>query len=79
MDYAIKRGEFSWALEHLKDGRRVTRAGWNGKGMYIALHTPTADEAMTESYVYIKNAQDGLTPWICTQGDLLADDWELAK
>ena len=28
---------FSVALEHLKGGKRVARAGWSGKGMWIAL------------------------------------------
>lgn len=27
--------DFSIALGHLKAGRRVSREGWNGKGMYI--------------------------------------------
>lgn len=26
---------FGWALERLRDGKRVARAGWNGKGMYL--------------------------------------------
>lgn len=29
--------DFGKALEALKAGRRVQRAGWNGKGMWIAL------------------------------------------
>jgi hypothetical protein len=28
---------FGQALEALKSGRRVSRAGWNGKGMYLWL------------------------------------------
>lgn len=28
---------FSGALLHLKGGARITRAGWNGKGMWVAL------------------------------------------
>lgn len=31
---------FSAALELLLDGKRVARAGWNGKGMWIMLVTP---------------------------------------
>lgn len=30
-------GDFGNALRALKEGRRVCRAGWNGKGMWIAL------------------------------------------
>lgn len=28
---------FGWAIEQLKLGNRVRRAGWNGKGMYLWL------------------------------------------
>jgi hypothetical protein len=29
--------KFGEAIEALKDGKRVTRAGWNGRGMYLWL------------------------------------------
>jgi hypothetical protein len=29
--------DFGWALGMLRAGRRLQRAGWNGKGMWIAL------------------------------------------
>lgn len=29
--------DFGWALKHLKEGRKVAREGWNGKGMWLAL------------------------------------------
>lgn len=29
--------DIGWAVAQLKDGRRVRRAGWNGKGMWIVL------------------------------------------
>ena len=28
---------FGWAIAQLKDGRKVARAGWNGKGMFIVM------------------------------------------
>lgn len=28
---------FGWAIEQLKIGNKVARAGWNGKGMWIVL------------------------------------------
>jgi hypothetical protein len=31
------KNDFGWALQALKDGNRVARAGWNGKGMWLAL------------------------------------------
>lgn len=38
----LGRGTFGDALVALKDGRRVARAGWNGKGMWLAL-TPGSE------------------------------------
>lgn len=29
--------DFGWALDALKQGKRVAREGWNGKGMYLWL------------------------------------------
>ncbi len=31
--------DFGKAIEALKAGKKVARAGWNGKGMYLALQT----------------------------------------
>lgn len=28
---------FSWAIERLKEGEKVCRSGWNGKGMFLTL------------------------------------------
>ena len=28
---------FSWALDRLKEGKKVCRTGWNGKGMFLTL------------------------------------------
>jgi hypothetical protein len=28
---------FGEAIEHLKEGKRVARSGWNGKGMWLVL------------------------------------------
>ena len=64
------------AVAAMRAGRRVARAGWNGKGMWLALQVPDAHSKMTESYVYMKTAQGGLIPWLCSQADLLATDWE---
>ena len=29
--------DFGWALEKLRQGHKLRRAGWNGKGMWIVL------------------------------------------
>jgi hypothetical protein len=67
-----------WAVKELHNGRRVQRAGWNGKGMYLELQVPDANSKMTLPYVYMFTAQGDLVPWLCSQTDLLAKDWQTA-
>jgi hypothetical protein len=67
------------AVTAMRSGKSVQRAGWNGKGMYVALQVPDQHSKMTESYVYMKTAQGGLIPWLCSQADLLADDWSVVS
>lgn len=67
-----------WAVKQMRDGRKVSRDGWNGKKMYLALQEPDVHSKMTLPYVYIKTVDDQLVPWLCSQTDLLAVDWFLA-
>ena len=66
------------ALQRMRDGQKVQRAGWNGKGMWLALQVPDAGSKMSLPYVYMKTADDKLVPWLCSQTDLLAVDWQVA-
>lgn len=66
---------FSEALEYLKRGVRVTREGWNGKGMWLALQRPDENSKMTQPYIYICPASSRLVPWVASQTDLLEEDW----
>ena len=43
---------FGQALEHLKQGGAVARAGWNGKGIWLELQVPDANSKMTLPYIY---------------------------
>lgn len=63
------------AVEALRAGRRVARAGWNGRGMSLELQTPDAHSRMTQPYVFMHTADGGRVPWLCSQTDLLASDW----
>ena len=69
---------FGDALEYLKQGHKLTRHGWNGKGMYIMLQRPTEQSKMTLPYIYMKTVRGDLIPWIASQTDMLAEDWALA-
>lgn len=66
---------FGGALESMKAGRRVCRAGWNGRGMWCALQVPDEHSKMSLPYIYMRTVDGSLVPWLASQTDLLADDW----
>lgn len=68
---------FGEALAYLKGGGRVSRDGWNGRGMFLELQRPDANSKMQRPYIYIKTAQGQLVPWVASHGDLLETDWSL--
>jgi hypothetical protein len=79
---------FSSALEALKEGKKVTRAGWNGKGMFAYLvpaqkfpaNTDVAketfgDEVPYRAYLALKTVQDDIACWTPSISDILSNDW----
>ena len=66
---------FSEALEGLKQGARVARMGWNGRGMFLSLQVPDVHSKMQLPYIYISTVEGRLVPWVASQTDLMADDW----
>lgn len=71
--------DFGWALTQLRAGVHVARYGWNGNAMWLGLQTPDKNSKMTLPYIYMYTAQGDLVPWLASQTDMLADDWEIAK
>jgi hypothetical protein len=64
--------KFGEAVEALKSGARIARAGWNGKGMRVYLRT---EEGFEPSMVLV-TAQDKYQPgWNASTPDVLAEDW----
>lgn len=68
---------FGGALSFLKEGERVARQGWNGKGMWVELRHPSEHSEMTQPYIYMKTVSGDLIPWLASQADVLAEDWVL--
>jgi hypothetical protein len=74
--------DFGWALDELKERTLVRRFGWNGKGMYLFLVTPSEYtilgwEGMEHCpFIAMKTADEKVVPWLASQTDMLADDWE---
>lgn len=73
--------DFGIAIQQLKLGNRVTRKGWNGKGMSLYLeewNSPFPDEPEYQPCIVMITAQGKLQPgWLASQADMLAEDWEL--
>lgn len=74
---------FGLALECLKKGMHVCRAGWNGKGMWLELQRPDEHSKMTLPYVYLnypadaQNTPGARVPWLASQTDMLSEDWKV--
>lgn len=85
---------FSTALELIKRGKKVARAGWNGKGMFIFLVPgsqfqvnrppllgiyPEGTEINYHAHIDMKTAQGYIVPWLASQADMLAEDWTIVE
>ena len=80
---------FGLALELLKKGMHVCRAGWNGKGMWLAIvegydYNPKTDNGAVHAlgceklpWIGMKTADNKFVPWLASQTDMLAEDWKV--
>lgn len=79
--------DFSEALKRIKAGRCVRRTGWNGKGMRVYLEDSLVwivpggvFKGQRRKYdpviVLFTSAGTHQPGWICSQADLLANDWQ---
>lgn len=81
---------FSDVVRGLKAGKRFARAGWNGKGMFIFLVAGSRFKVNREpllsilgegtevdyhGHVDMRTATGQIVPWLCSQTDMLAEDW----
>lgn len=65
---------FGEALEALKQGYRVLRPGWNGHGMWLRLEPADGE---WQAFIAMRTVQGSFVPWLASQTDLLAEDWEV--
>ena len=83
---------FGVALEALKLGHRVSREGWNGKGMFVYIVPKDSYPAKTgaakahfgagalvpyNAYFAIKNVNDTVSTWVPSVNDCLSEDWAI--
>lgn len=67
------------AISAMREGRRVARSNWNGKGQWLALQVPDEHSKMRKPYIYIHPVDGELVPWLASQTDILADDWYVVE
>ncbi len=72
---------FGLAIEAMRMGKRVARAGWNGRGMYLSICEGGGfrDGFRTVDFIYMKTADDQITPWVTSQMDVLAGNWMIVE
>jgi len=80
---------FGDALIMLKQGNKVARTGWNGKGMYLifaeegsfyTVGQETNAEVGTDPFIVMYTAAGTMQPgWLASQADMLADDWMVVE
>jgi hypothetical protein len=90
----IESMNFSDALNEIKAGKKVSRNGWNGKGMFVFLVPGSVFQASRppllgiypegttiryHGHVDMKTADGMVVPWLCSQTDLLAEDWGVVE
>lgn len=84
---------FGEAIRLLKNGKRVARAGWNGKNMFLFLVQGSKDLTVNreplmsilgkgakftyQPHVDMFTADGTIVPWLCSQSDMLAEDWTI--
>jgi len=75
---------FEQALHSLRNGGRVARKGWNGRNMWL-VHVPAGATQVpqkfsggfdTAEWIGMRTADKKFVPWLASQTDILAVDWE---
>lgn len=74
--------DFGVALEYLREGRRVARMGWNGRGQFLGMAFGSffSGPAISghqdgNACIVIQPVAGPVVPWVASQTDLLAHDW----
>lgn len=83
----MEERDFAWAIRRIKNGKKCYRTGWNGKGMWIRYINLDTDkefriqeidpcEGTWMPFIAMKTTDNKLIPWLASQTDMLASDWE---
>lgn len=76
---------FGEAIEVLKEGKHVTREGWNGKGQFVllikgerlsdALGVSSGGPFYTDVLAIVTTNNKIQVGWLASQTDMLCSDW----
>jgi len=86
---------FGQAIEAAKLGHKITRTGWNGKGMFLVYRNGYFDDTICEKsgslsinkdegarvrpYLQLRCVDGSPQMWIAIQSDILEEDWEIVE
>ena len=83
--------DFGEAIKLLKQGKKLQREGWNGKGQYIELATNISyintnkervnaeHEAIGNKAIAFVGTSGVQLGWLASQSDMLAEDWRIVE
>lgn len=70
---------FGLALEAMQQGKRVSRSGWNGVGLWLEFIPSNGVDLAFIRMSYPVNSraypEGARVPWLASQTDMLASDW----
>lgn len=87
-----KRMNIGEAIQAVKEGKKITREGWNGIGQFVYYVPPARYEACTDvgkeiagqdgkvsygAYLAIRTTYGVVNTWVPSISDLLAEDWRV--
>lgn len=90
----MEEQNFGWALAQLKAGKKVARAGWNGKGMFVFLVAgsefevsrapldqfyPVGTKVTYRPHLDMKAVDETIGVWTPSTTDLLSTDWSVVE
>lgn len=82
---------FGLAIEAAKMGKKIARAGWNGKNQYVELASCISYKNAAGGVVNVDHCVIGNKAlafvgtsgvqmgWLASQADMLADDWRIVE
>lgn len=83
---------FGEALAEIRNGKKIQRKGWNGKGQYVQLAYMLAcltedgtqiydfeHEEIGSAFLMFVGTSGYQCGWLASQADMLATDWQVVE